>query len=388
MLVPVSYNIRNLVVRRTTTLMTALGVGLTVSVLVGIGTLVEGLRTSLEVGGDPLNLIVMRQGSTAELVSVVSREDFEQLKFAPGIATDGGEPLISHEVLTVVNLPLRADPESVSNITLRGLSPVGTRMRPGVRLTEGRWFETGRREVTVGTAVNAKRAGTSVGDMLYFGRGDWEVVGVFETDQGAFNSEIWADGNLAAADLGRGSMRSSILIRAQDEAAAKALTGLVADDQRLTLEAERESEYYAKQMVSAGPVQGLGALIAVIMAVGSCFAAMNTMFAAVANRAREVGILRLLGFSRVSILTSFMLESLLLSVVGGLLGCLMVAPLHGFEGRIGNFTTFAETSFQFQLTPQYVVGGMVFAAVMGVVGGFIPSWLAARKSVLGSLGAL
>ena len=386
MRVPISYNVRNLIVRRTTTIMTALGVGLTVSVLVGIGTLVEGLRTALEVGGEPLNLIVMRQGSTAELVSAVSKEDFDQLKFAPGIKKDGGEPLVSHEVLSVINLPLRSDPESVSNITVRGLSPLGIRMRAGTRLLEGRWFETGRREVVAGRSVNAKRAGTSVGDLLYFGRDDWEVVGVFEADHGVFNSEIWADGNLATADLGRDSMRSSVLVRAQDEAAAVALTNLVSDDQRLTLEAERESAYYAKQMNSAGPVQGLGALVAIIMAVGSCFAAMNTMFAAVANRSREIGILRLLGFSRWSIQKSFMLESLLLSLLGGIVGCLMVLPLHGFEGRIGNFNTFAETSFQFRLTPEYVLAGLAFAAAMGVVGGFLPSWLASRKSVLNSLG--
>ncbi len=387
MLVPIGYNIRNLIVRRTTTVMTALGVGLTVAVLVGIGTLVEGLRSSLESGGDPLNLIVMRQGSTAELVSMVTREDFEELKFLPGIATSEDGPMASHEVLSVVNLALRSDPESVANITLRGMSPIGVTMREGARLVEGRWFATGKREVAVGRSVHEKRAGTSIGDQLYFGKGDWEVVGVFETGQGVFTSEIWADGNLAAADLGRGSARSSALVRAQDDAAAEALVNRVADDQRLTLEAERESEYYAKQMVSAGPVQALGMFVAIIMAVGSCFAAMNTMFAAVANRAREVGILRLLGFSRSSILASFMLESLLLSLLGGLLGCLMVLPLHGLEGRIGNFVTFAETSFQFRLTAGYLTGGLVFAAIMGIVGGILPSWLAARKTVLRSLGA-
>ncbi len=386
MLIPISYNIRNLIVRKTTTIMTALGVALTVAVLLGIGTLVEGLRTALEVGGDPLHLIVMRQGSTAELVSVVDKASFDVLRFNPAIAKLDGEPMISHEVLSVVNLPLRGDPTSVANISVRGLPPMGIKMRRMVELTDGRWFETGKREMVVGRGVHTKRAGTSIGDKVYFGRGEWEVVGIFSAGQSSFSSEIWVDANLAGPDLGRGSTRSSILLRAQDDAAATALQNLVADDQRLGLEAERESEYYAKQMVSATPVRYLGTFVAVIMAFGSCFAAMNTMFAAVAHRAREVGILRLLGFTRTSILVSFMLESLLLSLLGGLLGCLLVLPMNGLEGRIGNFVTFAETSFQFRVTTEYLVAGFAFAAMMGIFGGFLPSWLAARKQVLHALG--
>ncbi len=384
--IPISYNIRNLRVRKTTTLMTALGIALTVAVLLGIGTLVEGLRSSLESSGNPLHLIVMRQGSTAELVSVVSKESFDILKFKAGIAQLDGEPMISHEVLSVVNLRLRGDPTSVANVSVRGLDPVGIKMRDEVILREGRWFDTGKREAVVGSGTHGVRAGTSVGDKIPFGRGEWEVVGVFSAGRSAFNSEIWVDANLAGTDLGRGSARSSILVRAEGEAAAAALGNIVADDQRLGLEAERESEYYAKQMMSAEPVRYLGVFVAIVMAIGSCFAAMNTMFAAIANRAREIGVLRLLGFSRTSILSSFMLESLLLSLLGGLLGCLLVLPLNGLEGRIGNFVTFAETTFQFRVTPVYIIVGLTFAAVMGVFGGFIPARVAARKEVLQSLG--
>lgn len=384
--VPISYNVRNLRVRKTTTLMTALGVALTVAVLLGIGTLVEGLRTSLQSSGNPLHLIVMRQGSTAELVSVVSKESFDVLKFFDGIAELGGEPMVSHEVLSVVNLPLRGDETSVANVSVRGLSPIGIKMRDQVSLQEGRWFETGKREMVVGAGVHGIRAGTSVGDRVYFGRGDWEVVGVFSAGKSAFNSEIWVDANLASSDLGRGSTRSSILLRAEDEVAASALANRVADDQRLGLEAERESAYYAKQMASAEPVRYLGVFIAVIMAVGSCFAAMNTMYAAIATRSREIGVLRMLGFSRFSILTSFLLESLILSLLGGVIGCALVLPLNGLEGRIGNFVTFAETTFEFQITPEYLLTGMAFAAIMGVFGGLLPARMAARKEVLQSLG--
>ena len=386
MLIPISYNVRNLLVRKTTTVMTALGVALTVAVMLGIGTLVEGLRTSLVAGGDPLHLIVMRQGSTAELVSIVSKEDFDVIKFSPGIAELDGEPMASHEVVSVVNLPLRGDPTNDANISVRGLTEMGINLRHGVELLEGRWFRPGTREAVVGQGVYAKRAGTDIGDKIFYGRGDWEVVGVFSAGQSSFNSEIWVDASLASADLGRGGSLSSVLVRAQDSSAAAALQNLVADDQRLGLEAERESEYYAKQMVSADPVRYLGMFVAVIMAIGSCFAAMNTMFAAVANRAHEIGVLRLLGFSRLSVLTSFMLESLLLSLLGGLLGCALVLPLNGLEGRIGNFMTFAETTFQFRLTLEYVIGGLVFAATMGILGGLLPAWLAARRQVLQTLG--
>ena len=386
MLIPITYNVRNLLVRKTTTIMTALGVGLTVAVMLGVGTLVEGLRTSLVAGGDPQHLIVMRQGSTAELVSVVSKEDFDVIKFSPGIAELDGEPMASHEVISVVQLPLRDDPTSQANVSVRGLSSMGIKLRHDVELIDGRWFTPGKREMVVGRGVHGKRAGTDIGEKILYGRGDWDVVGVFSAGQSAFNSEIWVDANLAGTDLGRGGSLSSVLIRAKDSAAASALQNLVGDDQRLGLEAERESEYYAKQMVSADPVRYLGMFVAVIMAIGSCFAAMNTMFAAVANRAAEIGILRLLGFSRTSILTSFMLESVLLSLLGGLLGCVLVLPLNGLEGRIGNFMTFAETTFQFRLTLDYVVGGLIFAATMGVMGGLLPAWLAARREVLQSLG--
>lgn len=385
MAIPISYNVRNLKVRKGTTLMTALGIALTVAVLLGIGSLVEGLRSSLRVTADPLHLIVMRQGSTAELVSIVDRESFDVLRFDDGIEQLDGEPMISHEVVSVVNLGLRGDEQNVSNISVRGLSPVGVKMRQGAEIVDGRWFEAGKREVVVGKGLHGKREGTLVGETIKFGRGDWAVVGVFEVGRSAFNSEFWTDGNFAAADLGRGSTRSSILIRAKDEAAAAALINRVGDDQRLGLEAERESDYYAKQMSTAQPVQSLGVFVAIIMAVGSCFAAMNTMFAAIANRAKEIGVLRLLGFSRFSILSSFMLESLLLSLFGGVLGCLLVLPLNGLEGRIGNFATFAESTFQFQITPLYCAIGIAFAAIMGVFGGLVPSVVAARKQVLASL---
>ena len=208
---------------------------------------------------------------------------------------------------------------------------------------------------------------------------------MFDAGKSAFNSEIWGPGSLVTSDLGRGSTRSTILVRAEDEVAAQALVNQMEDDQRLLLEAEMEREYYAEQMTSAQPVQALGIFVAAIMAIGSSFAAMNTMYTAVARRAREVGVLRMLGFSRGSILVSFLIESLLLSLLGGLLGILLVMPLNGFEGRIGNFVTFAETTFEFEVTPVIMAVGMTFAAVMGVLGGILPARFAAKQNILTSL---
>jgi putative ABC transport system permease protein len=388
MAIPLSYNLRNLRVRLTTTIMTALGVALTVAVLLGILAMVNGLRGALEVTGHPRQVLVLRQGSTAELVSVVTEEQFRTLRLLDGIEQRQGEPMASHEVVSVVSLTLRTDPnnsETEGNVNIRGISPMGRYLRDDLQLVEGRWFETGKREVVVGSGVHAIRAGSDIGDKIAFGRGEWEVVGIFDDGRSAYNSEVWCDGNLATLELGRNGARSSALIRAADAPAADALAAVVEDDQRLLLEGRRERAYYEQQMSSAGPVQTLGIFVAMIMAVGSSFAAMNTMYTAVARRAREVGTLRLLGFSRGSILVSFVLESLFLSLLGGAIGCLLVLPLDGLQSRIGNQLTFSETTFSFQITPESIAMGMAFAAVMGVLGGVLPARLAAGRTILDSL---
>ena len=223
MAIPISCNLRNLWVRKATTVMTALGISLTVAVLLGISALVGGLRSSLEVTGHPLHLIVKRQGATSELVSIVPQEKFQVVKFMEGIAQLDGEPMVSHEVVTVVNLKLRSDPTQDANVNVRGVSPMGIKMREEIRLQSGRWFETGKREVAVGRGTNAAREGTSIGDKVEFGRGEWEVVGVFDAGQSAFNSEIWGDGNFITSDLGRGNSRSSVLVRARDAVTLAAL---------------------------------------------------------------------------------------------------------------------------------------------------------------------
>jgi ABC-type lipoprotein release transport system permease subunit len=384
MAIPFAYNLRNLVVRKTTTIMTALGIGLTVAVLLAILALVNGLRTTLSVSGDPLHVLVLRKGSDSELVSVFTRTQFQDLKFKAGIATGrDGQPLASMEVVTMMILPSVDNPDG-ANLTMRGLGPAGIEMRRNVHLVKGRWFQPGQRELVVGKFVADRFPAGQIGKTVHFGRGEWEIVGVFDAAGGAQNSEVWGDLFQVSSDLQRVDAVSSCLVTATDAVSAQALVASLNDDQRLEVKAMFEKEYYDQQTSSAAPIEYTGLIVALIMAVGSSFAAMNTMYAAVARRSREIGTLRVLGFSKGSILTSFFLESVLLSAIGGVLGCLMVLPLNGMTSRIGN-SNFAETAFDFHVSLEIMMIGIAFAVLLGAIGGLFPASNAARKEILVAL---
>ncbi|MGD0015246.1 MAG: ABC transporter permease [Bryobacteraceae bacterium] len=383
--IPISYNLRNLVVRKTTTIMTALGIALTVAVLLAILALVHGLDTAFAASGHPLNVLVLRKGSDSELASNFLRTAYQDLRPKPGIARSrGGEPMASLELVTVINLPSRSNPDGM-NVTLRGLSGAGIEMRDQVRLAQGRWFESGQREVVVGRSIAGRFPGAALGRTIRFGRGDWRVVGIMDAGQTASNSEIFGDVDEVSADFNRSSVLSSALVRATDAVAVSALIRDINDDRRLNCSAQTEKAYYEQQTNSGKPVQYVGLMVAVIMAVGSSFAAMNTMYAAVSRRAREIGTLRVLGFSRASILLSFFLESLLLSAAGGVLGCLLVLPLNGMTAGIGNLVTFSEIAFDFRVSPSIMAAGVGFALLMGALGGVFPARMAAKKEILNAL---
>jgi putative ABC transport system permease protein len=384
MAIPVSYNLRNLVVRKTTTIMTALGITLTVAVLLSVLALVNGLQTAFQSSGNPLQILVMRKGSNAELSSAITREVYQDLKSMPGIARQDNQPIASLEMVTVINLPSVDSPEGM-NVTLRGILPLGIQMRDGLKLQAGRWFRAGQREVVVGKSIARRYPGAHLGNKLRFGRGDWEIVGVMDGGQSSVNSEIFGDLNQTSSDFNRADGLSSILVRATDAATVPALINSLNDDRRLGVVAQTEKDYYDSQTSSGAILQYLGIFISIIMAVGSSFAAMNTMYAAVARRAREIGTLRVLGFSRGSILTSFLLESVLLSVLGGLLGCVLVLPLNNITTGIGSFVTFSEISFNFRVSPEIMAAGVAFALVMGALGGLFPARNAANKEILTAL---
>ncbi len=384
MAIPIAYNVRNLVVRKTTTLMTAAGIAMTVAVLLAILGLVSGLRTAFEATGDPLQVLVMRKGGNAELTSLLTQEQFQIVKSFPGIAKGSdGQPLASLEVVSVINLPSVDNPEG-SNVTVRGLPMRGVEMRH-LKLAAGRWFRPGEREVTVGKNIAKRYPAAQLGKQLRFGKGYWTVVGVMDGGKSAVNSEIFGEGNEVASDFNRADTYSSALLEATDEVTAAALIKSLENDRRLNVTVMSERDYYTSQTSSAIPIQSLGIFVCIIMAVGSSFAAMNTMYAAVARRAKEIGTLRILGFTRGSILLSFFLESLLLALVGGVIACLVVLPLNNMTTSIGSFITFSDVSFNFHIGPDIMIIGLVFSLLVGAAGGFLPARQAARKEILTAL---
>jgi putative ABC transport system permease protein len=258
-------------------------------------------------------------------------------------------------------------------------------MRHDLKLQEGRWPNAGQREVVVGKSIAKRYPGAQMGKSLRFGKGEWLIVGIMDGGQSAVNSEIFSDLNQVSSDFNRLDALSSILLRATDEATVPALINSLKDDRRLNVDAITEKSYYDAQTASGAPLEFLGIFVSAIMAVGSSFASMNTMYAAVARRAREIGTLRVLGFSRGSILFSFFLESLLLALLGGLLGCLLVLPLNNVTTGIGSFFTFSEIAFNFRVTPAIMAAGVIFAMFMGCLGGIFPARTAARKEILTAL---
>jgi putative ABC transport system permease protein len=339
-------------------------------------------------------VLVLRKGSEAELSGGFDASLFPTLKTLPGIAKDShGEPMVSGEWVVVIILP-RKDGTGEVNVTVRGMMPDGLEMRqtpedPGkpapVKLVEGRWFQTGQREVVVSKSIRDRFTHANIGDTMEFGKGSWKVVGVFDAGGSAYESEVWGDVNQMASDFDRQGGYSSAYLRATDPIAADALKNRVSDDQRLKLEGMLETDYYAKQTSSGAPIKVIGIVVAFIMAIGSIFAAMNTMYAAVAYRGREIATLRVIGFSRPSILTSFVLESLLLALLGALAGILLMLPFNGMQTGTSNAVTFSEVVFALRITPQVAGYAIVFALIMGFVGGLAPAWHAARQNILNAL---
>lgn len=385
MAIPIQYNIRNLKLRKGATVMTALGIALTVTTAIFIMALLAGLNAAFHGSGDAKNVLVMRKGATSELsAGGVDRDALPIMKELPGVERDPhGEPLISGEDLLVIVLP-RNDGSGDANVTVRFMTPIGIEMRPEVKVTSGRWFTPGQREIVVSNSIHKRFGQANIGDSMWIGKGSWTVVGIFDAAGSSHDSEIWGDVNQLAADFDR-TTYASVLIRATDPVAADALKNRVADDQRLKLNGMLETDYWAKQTNSGAPIKFVGTMVAIIMAIGSCFAAMNTMYAAVAYRSREIATLRVIGFSRPSILTSFVFESVVLALLGAAVGIILMLPFNGMTTGTNNPTTFSEAVFSLRMTPRVVGSAVIFAVVMGLFGGIAPAWHAAKREILASL---
>ena len=385
MAIPISYNIRNLRLRKGLTIMTALGIALTVTTALFIMALLAGLQKAFRTSGNPLNVMVVRKGSTSELTGPFPSQNFPILKTLPGIATDShGEPLVSGETVVVIVLP-RADGSGEVNVSVRGMMQDGLELRSSVKLAQGRWFTPGQREVVVSKSIHKRFLHAGVGDTMEFGKGVWTVVGVFDAGGTAYESEIWGDVNQMNSDFDRQGVYSSAYLRATDAVTADALKNRVSDDQRLKLDGSLETEYYAKQTSSGAVIKFIGWVVAIIMAIGSSFAAMNTMYAAVAYRSREIATLRVIGFSRPSILTSFVFEAVLLSLLGAIVGIVLMLPFNGMTTGTSNQVTFSEVVFSLQLTWLVIAAALGFAVVMGLIGGIFPAWHASRRDILAAL---
>lgn len=384
MAIPLIYNIRNLRVRAGATVMTALGVALTVAIAIFIMMLLSGLDSAFHNTGNPLNVMALRKGSDSELTSFMSNDTFLALKTLPGLAKGkDGQPLVSGEMVVAVVLP-RNNGTGETNVVVRGISSVAREMRPEIKVVEGRWFNEGQHEIVVSRSVSRRFAKTNIGDSVSFGKSPWTVVGIFDASGTAYDSEIWGDINQMKTDFDRPGYSSAVL-RATDDVAADALTKRLPDDQRIKLDGTIETEYYAKQTRSGMFIQFIGTIVAIIMAVGSSFAAMNTMYAAVAYRGREIATLRVMGFNRPSILLSFVFESLLLSLLGGAVAVVLMLPFNGLTTGTNNMMTFSEVVFHMRMTPVIVATALLFSAFMGLIGGLAPAWHASRQNILNAL---
>jgi putative ABC transport system permease protein len=388
MAIPVKYNLRNLLVRWRMTLATMLGIALVVVVFIMVMALARGLKSTYVSTGDARNLLVLRRGSTAESSSQIGRADARRIKYLTGIARDDrGEPLASPEIVVLINVP-RIGNAGSANVLVRGLSPVGLALRPDIKLVEGRMFEQGLNECVLSTKIANRFANCRVGETFRSGRTDWHVVGIFDARKTAYDSEIWVDADEARRAFKRDFYGSVLLRPIEDAASIAALTNRMTGDRTLQVRALPETEYYREQTKQAGPIQFVGGFLATIMSIGAAFSAMNTMYATVGARTREIGTLRVLGFKRRDIYLSFMLESVVLSLLGGAMGCLLSLPLNGIATGTFSWTTFAEIAFEFRITGELLAKGMTFALVMGVLGGLLPARLAAKKPVLDALRAV
>ena len=385
--IPLKYNVRNLFVRRVTTTLTVLGIALVVAVFLCVMALAEGLSNVFTSSGSERNVLVLRQNSQSELQSGIGREQAQLVRALAGIEKDAdGAPLVSAELVVVLNLEKRDG--GSSNVTIRGVEEKAMALRPGMRLTEGRAFVPGTSEVIVAESVARRFRGAEVGEEIRFGAYRWKVVGHFDAGGTAPDSEIWTDSEGMQGTFQRNGY-SSILARTTDRAGRDQLVAGLAGDPRLALEGKLERAYYDEQTATAAPVKFLGVFVGVVMAIGACFGAMNTMYAAVSARTREIATLRALGFSRLSILVSFVIESIALALLGGLVGCalavlLVKVALSGVTGTT-NFATFAEVVFAFRLPVRLLLMGVLFSIAMGFFGGLFPAGRAAFTKITTAL---
>jgi len=374
-----------MIVRKSTAAMTAGGIAMVVAVFVMTLAIAQGFRATLVASGSPANAIVLRKGATAESTSGVLRPDVPLVEALPQVARNAqGQPLSSPELVLAIAVPRQSDNQP-ANVPVRGVGPKAFEVRDSLRFTEGRRFAPGTRELNVGRLAVGRFQGLTPGSAIKFGGATWNVVGTFTADDASFESEIWGDVDLMMPAFQRNGYQS-ITVKLADPSMFESFNQTISSDPRLYLQAQREQDYYAQQSQAMTTViRVFGSFVTLILSIGAMFGAMNTMYAAVAYRTREIGTLRALGFSRLRIVTAFLVESVALALVGGVLGCILALPVHGLSTGTTNFTSFSEVAFKFRITPTLLAIGLVFSALMGAVGGLLPALRAARIPVARAL---
>lgn len=384
MKIPILYNLRSLRARPTSTLTTALGMALVVAVFIGMMALSIGFQAALVRTGSMENILVLRRGADSEMSSGITRDIANAISALPFVAKDtNGEPLISPETFVVVGLERRNG--GMANVVIRGVSPKAFEVRNGVRITEGRMFRPGSGEIIVGKTLVERVPNTEIGQSLRFAGRDWEVVGHFDAGGSSFESEVWGENELFMPVF-RGQVFQTVALRMEDPSAFEGIAETLEADPRLAVDAHLEQEFYANQgTLLGGILRFLAIFVAGVMAIGAVFGAINTMYSAVNSRAPEIGVLLALGFKPRSVLASFVVESMLIALLGGLIGCLIALPINGLVTSTTNWNSFSEVAFAFRVTPTLLAAGIVFALVMGLIGGFLPARRAARRPVVEAL---
>ena len=381
--IPIIYNVRSTKARWTSAIVAVLGIAGTVGVFVAMLALAQGFRATLVSSGSADNAIILRAGANSEMESGVSLDNVNILQDEPGVGRQNGQPLITSEVVVIAPFPLRSTGTD-ANVQVRGVSSNVLMVRPNVKIVEGRMFHPGLAELVVGRNAVTSYAGLGVGNRVRFGGGEWTITGVFDAGGSAFDSEVWCDARVLDGVYKRpANVFQSATVRLTSPDAFQKFKDAASKDPRLNVDVSREIDYYAKQSQTfTRLITILGGLVAAVMAIGAIFGALNTMYSAVAERTREIAVMRALGFGAAAVVFSFLIEALLISFIGGALGCLAVLPLNGFTTGAMNWQTFSHLAFAFKITPNLMMGGVIFALGMGIVGGSLPAIHAARQPVV------
>jgi len=385
MALPLSYNVRNLRSRWKVTLLAIGGIALVVAALVTILSMARGFKIALSSTGSDNNAIVTQRGSMSELSSWMNISAANLVAVDPRVARgEDGKPLASCEAVVITARPEKRTGYP-TNITFRGVTPIAFKVRNGIKMVEGRMFTPGLFEVIVGKKIADRVQGMEVGSIIPIQRKNWKVVGLFTADGSSFESEIWGDYDAMAPAIGRNGGCESLTVRLTSPAVLASFDKDLRANPQFQLQADGEKTYYENLAgPTAGALMGLAVFVAVVMGIGAVFGAMNTMYAIVSQRTREIGTLRALGFSRLSILLSFVMESVLLAAIGGLIGCLVALPMNGFTAATGT-NAFSELAFAFRVTPQLLAVGLMFAVLMGIAGGLLPALRASRLPITRAL---